>query len=162
MTPHEIPSLQALRDDIDRDGYALLPGMLSERCEDAFGHIVASLFHCDAADIVIRSIQDDPMTERPLHHDDDDSHIVIALLSRPGHGFTGGELILVEQRPRMQSRVIVVPMELGDIAIVPAGVRETTGTNGIYRVIVRRATGRVLSGTRHTLEARAIKLSRSP
>lgn len=162
MTPHEIPSLQALRDDIDREGYALLSGMLTERGEGAFGDIVASLFQCDAADIAIRSIQDDPMTERPLHHDDNDGHIVIALLSRPGHDFIGGELILVEQRPRMQSRAVVVPMDLGDIAIVPAGIRETTGTKGIYRVIVRRATGRVLSGTRRTLEARMIRPSRSP
>ena len=73
------------------------------------------------------------------------------LLSRPGTDFTGGEFVLTEQRPRMQSRVEVVPLAQGDCVIFPVFHRPVTGTRGIYRVNLRHGVSRVTSGRRHTL-----------
>jgi hypothetical protein len=73
------------------------------------------------------------------------------LLSRPGADFTGGEFVLTEQRPRMQSRVEVVPLKQGDAVIFPVSQRPVNGTRGPYRVNMRHGVSRVRSGTRHTL-----------
>jgi len=73
------------------------------------------------------------------------------LLSRPGADFTGGEFVLTEQRPRMQSRVEVVPLAQGDCVIFPVFHRPVNGTRGIYRVNLRHGVSRVRSGRRHTL-----------
>jgi len=73
------------------------------------------------------------------------------LLSRPGTDFTGGEFVLTEQRPRMQSRVEVVPLAQGDCVIFPVFHRPVNGTRGIYRVNLRHGVSRVRSGLRHTL-----------
>ncbi len=73
------------------------------------------------------------------------------LLSRPGLDFTGGEFVLTEQRPRMQSRVEVVPLAQGDCVIFPVFHRPVNGTRGIYRVNLRHGVSRVRSGMRHTL-----------
>ena len=162
MTRRELLSPEAIRRDIYRDGYVLLTGLLPTHDDEAFRRIVSTWIDRDISTITVHAYRDDPTTERLLHHDDDDAYIAIALFSKPEHDFTGGELILVEQRPRMQSRAIVVPMDTGDIAILPAGRRDAMGTKGPYRVIVRRTVGRVLSGTRHTLEARVVRPSTSP
>lgn len=74
------------------------------------------------------------------------------LLSRPGEDFSGGELLLTEQRPRQQSRPIVVPLRLGDIAIIPGGRRPVSGRQGHYPVSTRHAISRVRSGERLGLE----------
>ncbi|WUR16211.1 2OG-Fe(II) oxygenase [[Empedobacter] haloabium] len=73
------------------------------------------------------------------------------LLSRPGADFSGGEFVLTEQRPRMQSRVEVVPLGLGDCVIFPVHHRPVNGTRGIYRVNMKHGVSRVRSGWRHTL-----------
>lgn len=76
---------------------------------------------------------------------------VAVLLSRPGVDFTGGEFVLTEQRPRMQSRVEVVPLAQGDAVVFPVHTRPLSGTRGIYRVNMRHGVSRVRSGSRHTL-----------
>ena len=73
------------------------------------------------------------------------------LLSEPGVDFTGGEFVLVEQRPRAQSRPIVVSLKQGEAVIFPVHHRPSKGTRGIYRVTMRHGVSRVLTGQRHTL-----------
>lgn len=76
---------------------------------------------------------------------------VAILLSAPGRDFTGGEFALTEQRPRMQSRVEVVPLRQGDGVIFPVRQRPVQGTRGSYRVNMRHGVSRIRTGTRHTL-----------
>ncbi|MBC9034646.1 2OG-Fe(II) oxygenase [Sphingomonas sp. JC676] len=73
------------------------------------------------------------------------------LLSQPGKEFTGGEFVLSEQRPRMQSRVEVVPLSQGDALIFAVNHRPVTGTRGEYRVTMRHGVSTIRSGRRHTL-----------
>ncbi|MBD9665939.1 2OG-Fe(II) oxygenase [Variovorax sp. VRV01] len=73
------------------------------------------------------------------------------LLSRPGEDFTGGEFVLTEQRPRMQSRAEVVPLAQGEAVIFAVNQRPVAGTRGTYRVTMRHGVSRVRSGRRHTL-----------
>ena len=73
------------------------------------------------------------------------------LLSQPGRDFTGGEFVLTEQRPRMQSRVEVVPLGQGDAVVFAVHHRPVRGTRGDYRVNLRHGVSRVHSGRRHTL-----------
>ncbi|MBZ4423168.1 2OG-Fe(II) oxygenase [Myxococcus sp. RHSTA-1-4] len=73
------------------------------------------------------------------------------LLSAPGQDFTGGEFVLTEQRPRMQSRVEVVPLGQGDGIIFPVHHRPVKGTRGSYRVNLRHGVSRLRSGHRHTV-----------
>jgi hypothetical protein len=72
------------------------------------------------------------------------------LLSEPGRDFTGGEFVLTEQRPRMQSRAEVVPLRRGDAAIFAVSHRPVQGARGTYRVNLRHGVSRVRSGHRHT------------
>lgn len=76
---------------------------------------------------------------------------VILLLSAPGRDFDGGELVLVEQRPRMQSRPMVVPLPQGSAAIVPVRERPRRGSRGDHRVQMRHGVSRVTRGQRTTL-----------
>jgi uncharacterized protein len=76
---------------------------------------------------------------------------VAILLSEPGRDFTGGEFVITEQRPRMQSRAEVVPLRQGDAAAFAVHNRPVKGTRGEYRVNLRHGVSRVRSGTRHTL-----------
>ena len=73
------------------------------------------------------------------------------LLSEPGRVFTGGEFVLVEQRPRMQSRAEVVSLRQGDAIVFAVRDRPVQGTKGIYRVKLRHGVSRVRSGHRHTV-----------
>ncbi|AVJ29666.1 2OG-Fe(II) oxygenase [Achromobacter spanius] len=77
---------------------------------------------------------------------------LIVLLSEPGVDFTGGELVMTEQRPRMQSRPMVLPLGLGDGAVFATSHRPVSGTQGIYRVTERQAISRVRSGERVGLD----------
>ena len=70
---------------------------------------------------------------------------------RPGHDFTGGEFLLTEQRPRMQSRAEVVPLSQGEGVIFPVHHRPVQGARGIYRVNMRHGVSRLRTGRRHTL-----------
>jgi len=76
---------------------------------------------------------------------------VAVLLNQPGRDFTGGEFLLVEQRPRMQSRAEVVSLRQGDGVIFPVHHRPVRGTRGFYRTVMRHGVSRVLSGRRHVL-----------
>ena len=76
---------------------------------------------------------------------------VAILLSEPGRDFTGGEFVLTEQRPRMQSRVEVVGLKQGDAVAFAVHNRPVRGTRGNYRVNLRHGISRVRSGQRHTL-----------
>lgn len=73
------------------------------------------------------------------------------LLSEPGRDFTGGEFVLTEQRPRMQSRAEVVPLAQGDGVVFAVRHRPVRGTRGDYRVNLRHGVSRVRSGRRHAL-----------
>lgn len=90
-----------------------------------------------------------------LHQDLYGEHVfplqVAVLLSQPGVDFTGGELVMTEQRPRMQSRPEVVPLEQGDAVIFAVHHRPVQGTRGVYRVNMRHGVSRLRSGHRHTL-----------
>jgi len=90
-----------------------------------------------------------------LHQDLYGEHIfpvqLAILLSHPGRHFTGGEFVLTEQRPRMQSRPEVVPLEQGDAVIFAVHQRPVRGTRGVYRVKHRHGVSRIRSGHRHTL-----------
>jgi hypothetical protein len=90
-----------------------------------------------------------------LHQDLYGEHVfplqVAFLLSQPGEDFTGGEFALTEQRPRMQSRVEVVPLTQGQGVIFPVHHRPVQGTRGTYRVNMRHGVSRLRSGRRHTL-----------
>lgn len=76
---------------------------------------------------------------------------IAVLLSEPGEDFTGGEFVLTEQRPRMQSRVEVVPLRRGDAVAFAVHHRPVQGTRGTYRVTMRHGVSRLRSGERHTL-----------
>src|SRR5262249_50293249 len=90
-----------------------------------------------------------------LHQDVYGEHLfpiqATVLLAVPGRDFTGGEFVLAEQRPRMQSRVEVVPLEQGDCVIFPVRHRPVRGSRGSYRVTMRHGVSRLRSGHRHTL-----------
>ena len=75
---------------------------------------------------------------------------VAILLSEPGRDFTGGEFVLTEQRPRMQSRAEVVPLRKGDAVVLAVRYRPMRGTRGTYRVNLRHGVSRVRSGRRYT------------
>jgi hypothetical protein len=76
---------------------------------------------------------------------------VATLLSEPGEEFEGGEIVLTEQRPRMQSRAMVVPLRKGDAAIFAVNARPVQGTRGTYRVNLRHGVSVLRSGRRHLL-----------
>jgi hypothetical protein len=90
-----------------------------------------------------------------LHQDLYGEHVfplqVAFLLSAPGRDFTGGEFVLTEQRPRMQTRAEVVSLTQGDAVIFPVHHRPVRGTRGIYRVNMRHGVSRLRSGRRHTM-----------
>ncbi|WP_316176647.1 MULTISPECIES: 2OG-Fe(II) oxygenase [unclassified Bradyrhizobium] len=90
-----------------------------------------------------------------LHQDLYGEHVfplqVAILLSEPGRDFEGGEFVLTEQRPRMQSRAEVVPLRQGDAVVFAVHNRPVQGTRGSYRVNMRHGVSRLRAGRRHTL-----------
>ncbi|MBL9125447.1 MAG: 2OG-Fe(II) oxygenase [Planctomycetaceae bacterium] len=90
-----------------------------------------------------------------LHQDLYGEHVfplqVAILLSSPERDFTGGEFVLTEQRPRMQSRVSVVPLRQGEGVIFPVSARPVRGSRGFHRVTMRHGVSPLRSGTRFTL-----------
>lgn len=90
-----------------------------------------------------------------LHQDLYGAHVfpiqAAVLLSRPGEDFTGGEFVLTEQRPRMQSRAEVVRWSQGDAVIFPVNERPVMGSRGYYRVAMRHGVSRLHEGRRHVL-----------
>ena len=90
-----------------------------------------------------------------LHQDLYGEHVfplqATILLSKPDRDFTGGEFVMTEQRPRMQSRPIVVPLGQGDAVLFAVNQRPVQGSRRVYRVKLRHGVSRVRSGHRHTL-----------
>jgi uncharacterized protein len=90
-----------------------------------------------------------------LHQDLYGEHVfplqVAILLKEPGQDFEGGEFVLTEQRPRMQSRAEVVPLRKGDAAVFAVNSRPVRGARGSYRVNLRHGVSTVRAGHRHTL-----------
>lgn len=90
-----------------------------------------------------------------LHQDVYGEHVfplqIAMLLSEPEHDFTGGEFVLTEQRPRMQSRVQVVPLRAGQGVIFPVRERPVLGTRGYHRVNMRHGVSPLRDGERYTL-----------
>jgi hypothetical protein len=90
-----------------------------------------------------------------LHQDLYGEHVfplqVAVLLSEPGESFTGGEFVITEQRPRMQTRAEVLNLKQGDAAIFAVHHRPVQGTRGTYQVNMRHGVSRIRSGERHTL-----------
>ena len=90
-----------------------------------------------------------------LHQDLYGEHVfplqVACLLSEPGQEFEGGEFVLTEQRPRMQSRASVVPLRKGDAVVFAVNSRPVRGTRGDYRTVLRHGVSAVRAGQRYTL-----------
>ena len=90
-----------------------------------------------------------------LHQDLYGEHVfplqLAILLSEPGADFNGGEFVMTEQRPRMQSRAMVVPLGQGDGVVFAVHSRPVKGTRGVYRVNLRHGVSCILSGRRHTV-----------
>ncbi|SDY32928.1 2OG-Fe(II) oxygenase [Pseudomonas sp. NFIX28] len=100
-------------------------------------------------------LQYGPQDYNCLHQDLYGDHVfplqVAILLSRPGIDFTGGEFVITEQRPRMQSRPQVIGLKQGDALVFAVHHRPVPGVRGHYRVMLRHGVSRVHSGRRHTL-----------
>ena len=90
-----------------------------------------------------------------LHQDLYGEHVfplqVAILLSEPGEEFEGGEFVLTEQRPRMQSRPAVVPLRRGDAVAFAVSQRPVQGSRGFYRTVLRHGVSKIRSGRRHTV-----------
>ncbi|HUL71251.1 MAG TPA: 2OG-Fe(II) oxygenase [Gemmatimonadales bacterium] len=90
-----------------------------------------------------------------LHQDLYGEHVfplqLAIVLSEPGRDFTGGEFVMTEQRPRMQSRAEVVSLRQGDGVVFAVQHRPVQGTRGVYRVTLRHGVSRIRSGRRHTV-----------
>jgi hypothetical protein len=90
-----------------------------------------------------------------LHQDLYGEHVfplqIAVLLSEPMNDFTGGEFVLTEQRPRMQTRAAVVPLTKGDAVVFAVNSRPVRGTRGDYRVKLRHGVSKIITGQRHTL-----------
>lgn len=100
-------------------------------------------------------LQYGPQDYNCLHQDLYGEHVfplqVAILLSVPGEDFTGGEFVLTEQRPRLQTRPMVMGLEQGDALVFAVHQRPVKGVRGDYRVNMRHGVSRLHSGTRHTL-----------
>lgn len=187
---------------LDQEGYAVIPGLLSELLSESevrdlatlhgSASIVADLrtsFYKHLAPVANRwndvldvshrypgtldaflarnrkagQIRSQPDLSRlragdyqALHQRSDGEQVfplqLVALLSEPGKDFTGGEFVMTEQRPRMQSRPMVLPLRKGDMAVITVARRPHKGTRGYYRVNLKHAIARVRSGERVGLE----------
>jgi hypothetical protein len=90
-----------------------------------------------------------------LHRDLYGEHVfpvqIAVLLNQPGEDFTGGEFVMTEQRPRMQTRAMVLPLEKGDAAIFAVNSRPTKGVRGDYQVKLNHGVSKIHTGKRHTV-----------
>lgn len=122
------------------------------------GDHAAFLDRCHAADQVRPTpllLRYGPGDYNCLHQDLYGAHAfpvqAAILLSRPGADFDGGEFVLTEQRPRMQSRAQVVPLAQGDAVVFAVNSRPVQGARGPYRVTMRHGVSALRGGRRHTL-----------
>jgi uncharacterized protein len=90
-----------------------------------------------------------------LHRDLYGEHVfpiqIAVLLDQPGEDFEGGEFVMTEQRPRMQTRAMVLPLRKGDAAVFAVNSRPVTGVRGDYQVKLSHGVSKLLSGRRHTV-----------
>ena len=90
-----------------------------------------------------------------LHQDLYGEHVfplqLVVLLSEPERDFEGGKFVMTEQRPRMQSRPLVLPLRQGDAAVIAVSHRPVRGIRGTYRVNMKHGVSRLQSGQRHTV-----------
>jgi hypothetical protein len=90
-----------------------------------------------------------------LHRDLYGEHVfpiqIAILLDQPGQDFEGGEFVMTEQRPRMQTRAMVLPLRKGDAAIFAVNSRPMKGTRGDYQVRLNHGVSKLYAGKRHTL-----------
>jgi hypothetical protein len=156
-----------------------LPPLLSELRTAVYPHLVPVAnrwneamridvrYPCNHADFVERCHQAGQTRPTPLllqygpgdynclHQDLYGEHVfplqLAILLSDPGAEFTGGEFIMTEQRPRTQTRPMVVPLRQGDGVVFAVHNRPVQGTRGVYRVNLRHGVSAVRSGHRHTV-----------
>jgi hypothetical protein len=148
--------------ELDDRGSAVLEGLLSpEECRS-----LAALYQEDAPfrcriEMARHGfgrgelLQYQPEDFTCLHQDLYGEHVfplqLAVLLSEPGRDFTGGEFVMTEQRPRMQSRVEVVPLRQGDGVLFAVSHRPVWGNRGSYRVNLRHGVSPIRSGRRHTV-----------
>jgi hypothetical protein len=89
-----------------------------------------------------------------LHRDLYGEHVfpiqIVILLNQPGEDFDGGEFVMTEQRPRMQTRAMVLPLQKGNAAIVAVNARPTKGVRGDYQVKLSHGVSKLYSGKRRT------------
>jgi hypothetical protein len=134
-------------ENLDARGFAVIDGLLSrQECQT-----IASLLTRPTPLLLQYGPGDFNCLHQDLYGDLAFPLQVAVLLSRPGEDFTGGEFVLTEQRPRMQSRPSVVPLRQGDAVVFPVHHRPARGVRGHYRVNMRHGVSEVLSGRRHTL-----------
>jgi hypothetical protein len=90
-----------------------------------------------------------------LHRDLYGEHVftvqIAILLDQPGEDFTGGEFVMTEQRPRMQTRAMVVPLSKGDAVVFAVASRPVKGVRGDYLVKLYHGVSKINTGKRHTL-----------
>jgi hypothetical protein len=156
--------LPELVDTLRRSVYPRLVD-LADRWHAALG--LAGAFPRDHASFIERCHADGQQRPTPLllqygpgdynclHQDLYGEHVfpfqLVLLLSEPGRDFEGGEFVMTEQRPRMQSRPIVLPLRQGDAALIAVRYRPVQGSRGVHRVALRHGVSRVRSGRRHAL-----------
>jgi len=139
--------------------------LIANRWNEAMGiNVQYPAKHADYIDRCHRAGQDKPTPlllkygtddYNCLHQDLYGEHVfplqLAILLSEPDKDFTGGEFVLTEQRPRMQSRPMVVPLQKGDGVVFAVRNRPVQGKKNVYRVTLRHGVSRLRSGNRHTL-----------
>ena len=126
---------------------------LAQSWSQRLGRVAASLPLGLADAPLLHRLREDEA--HPLTHEMDDAAFplrLVALLSDPGQDFSGGEFVMTEQRPRQQSRPLVLPLGLGDAALIAAAHRPIRGAQGDYRATLRHAISRVRGGMRMGLE----------
>jgi uncharacterized protein len=96
-----------------------------------------------------------------LHRDLYGEHVfpmqIAILLDQPGEDFVGGEFVMTEQRPRMQTRAMVLPLKKGDAAVFAVNSRPMKGVRGNYQVQLNHGVSKLYSGKRHTVHSRSTK-----
>jgi len=152
--------LAALRAQLDEQGHAHLPRLLTPaQCEALLRQpaLAGTLTCLDAGQFQPLACDEAPAPNQAL---------VLAALLSPAQDFSGGELVMTEQRPRQQSRPMVVPLAQGDAVLMRVGARTVQGTHGPYRAVLRHGIARVREGRRlgwqHTFPPDAVQPSPPP
>jgi len=158
---------QPLPDIVQQLRSALYPRLvpIANRWNEAMG--IAVRYPADHADFLARChaagqtrptpllLRYGPGDYNCLHQDLYGEHVfplqVVLLLAEPERDFRGGEFVMTEQRPRMQSRPMVLPLRQGDAAVIAVHQRPVRGTRGVYRVTLRHGVSELRAGQRHTL-----------